>query len=100
MHKKHAALLLFALTGIAHADTKTITENSFGCVSEQAFKDGESYLFNHETELLQQELNSGQCVMLHKGQQVILVDVSFLSYAVVRIPNDPTKLYTFFTTIK
>lgn len=79
---------------------KTVTENSFGCVTEEAFDDAKSYLFNHEAKLFNQEFASGSCVMLQKGQQVILVDVAFLSHAVVRIPDDPAKLYTFFTTIK
>jgi hypothetical protein len=94
------AILTMACLPAFAQDLKTVTENSFGCVSEEAFRDARSYLANRETNLLAQAIGSGQCVMLKKGQQVILVDVAFLSYAVVRIPNDPTKLYTFFTTLK
>jgi hypothetical protein len=95
------AVALATACGSASAQNlKTVTENSFGCVTEQAFDDARSYLFNREAKLLEREFAAGQCVALRKGQQVILVDVAFLSHAVVRIPDDPTKLYTFFTTIK
>lgn len=95
-----AGALAVACSTASADNLKTVIEDSFGCVSEEAFKDAESYLSNHETNLLMQALNSGQCVPLSKGQKVVLVDVGFLSYAIVRIPDDPTKLYTFFTIIK
>lgn len=100
MRKLSVVVFLLASASASAQNLKTITENSFGCVTEEAFHDAESYLSNHEKQLFNQEFESGQCVPLNKGQQVILVDVGFLSYALVRIPNDPTKLYTFFTTLQ
>jgi len=95
------ATLFAVFSSFALAENvKTVTDNSFGCTSEEAFSDARSYLSNHEFKLLESEFTSGRCVMLRKGQQVVLVDVAMLSHAIVRIPGEPTKLYTFFTTLR
>lgn len=73
----------------------TIKETSFGCLTPDAFKDASSYWLNEEKGLLAQMFDSGQCELLKKGEAVILVDVKFMEYAVVRRPGDATKLITF-----
>jgi hypothetical protein len=90
-------------TTVTHATTatpgsaakKTMKETSFGCVTPEAFHDASSYWLNQEKPLMAQMFDSGQCELLKKGETVILVDVKFMEYAVVRRPGEATKLVTF-----
>jgi len=81
-------------TAATPADQHTMKDTYFGCLTPSEFKDAESYQFNGEKALLKGLFDSGSCEMLRKGEVVIITDVKFLDYVVVRRPNDATKLIT------
>ena len=74
-------------------------EASFGCVSPNAFREASDYWINHDSALFKGMFANGACEVLTKGEEVILVDVKFMDYVVVRRPGDPTRLVTFISVL-
>ena len=76
-----------------------VREASFGCVSPEAFREAADYWSSHDSALFKGMFANGACEVLAKGEELVLVDVKFMDYVVVRRPGDPARLVTFTSAI-
>lgn len=71
-----------------------LREASFGCLSLEAYREAADYWINSDHDLFKGMFSSGDCAVLRKGEEVVLVDVKMMDYAVVRRPGTRDRLFT------
>lgn len=98
--KIFAFVTLVMTSTISCAQDKTIIENTFGCITPDAYKDAWSYLTNQEKQLFGRMFATGQCDLFEKGQKVILMDYKFMDYATVRRPGSSDKFIMYPSAFK